>query len=125
MYSKETLVKPLVDHFIKKGLTIKFAKYVGYENPPSIKRHSPDVIGFDEKESLVYIGIAKNCDDLSEAETVEQFGEFSKRIMKNGKSQKVRVPLCIAIPSECHSKVKQVFENSSLVWKDSIEILQI
>jgi hypothetical protein len=125
LHNRDALVKSLIDHFVQKGLIIKFAKYSGFENPPSIKRHSPDVIGFDEGESLMYIGLAKNCDELSNNETIEQFDDLSKRIMKNGKSQKVRVPLCIAIPSECHSKVKQVFEDSSLIWKDSIEILQI
>jgi hypothetical protein len=123
--NKEPLVKSLIDHFVKKGLQIKFAKYSGFDSPPVIKRHSPDVLGFDEEKSLVYIGLAKSCEELNKPETIEQFEDFSKRVMKNGKSEKIRVPLCIAVPTECHHKIKEIFDKSSLTWKDTIEIFRI
>lgn len=119
------LVQSLIDHFEKKDLTVKFAKISGYDNPQVIKRHSPDVLAINSKEGLAHIGLAKSCEELEESQTLEQFEDFSKRLMKSGKYEKVRVPFVIAVPPECKDKVKEIFEKNSLSWRDNISVISV
>jgi len=121
--TKEALIQKLIDHFSKKGLTVKFAKSKGFQTPNPIKDHSPDVLAFDSKESLVHIGLAKDCAEIEDKTTAEQFYEFSRRLMKTGKSQKTRVPFVIAVPLEGQTKVKDTFEKNSIQWKDNISVI--
>ncbi len=119
------LVRAIIDLFEEKGLTVKFAKISGYDNPQVIKRHSPDVLAIDANEGLAYIGLAKSCDELETSQTLEQFEDFSKRLMKTGRSEKVRAPFIIAVPAECKDKVKEVFEKHSLSWRDNISVIPV
>lgn len=121
----EFLVKSLIDHFKKSGLDVKFANHSGYASPQKIKLYAPDVLAFDPKQSLVHIGLVKNQEQLQESETVEQFKEFSRRMMKSGTSEKVQVPFHIAVPKECSHMVKEIFEKSSIPWKESIHVLSV
>lgn len=119
------LVQSLIDHFEKKGLKVKFANLSGYDSPQVIKRHSPDVLAMDSTDGLGYIGLAKSCEELEESLTLEQFEDFSKRLMKNGKSEKARVPFVIAVPAECKDKVKETFEKHSLSWRDNVSVIAV
>lgn len=119
----EFMIKSLIDNFKNSGFDVKFAKYSGYASPQKIQNHTPDVIAFDPKNSLVHIGLAKSKQQLDDTETAEQFKEFSKRLMKSGTSEKMRVPLHIAVPKDCESYVKRIFEKNSIPWKDSIQVV--
>ncbi len=123
MKTKDALIQKLIDYFNKKGLAIKFAKSEGFESPQAIKNHIPDVLAFDDKLSLVHIGLAKDCNELEDNTTLGQFYEFSRRLMKNGKSEKVKVPFVISVPTECQTKIKDAFKKNSIEWKDNISVI--
>lgn len=120
--SHDSLIKELIDHFLEKNLVIRLANYEGYKKPMVIKRHSPDVIAIDNS-GLVHIGIVKMCSSLSDQITKEEFEDFSKRLMKNSDSQKIRVPFFIAVPYDCQSKVKEMFRKFEIPWKENIRVL--
>ncbi len=58
----------------------------------------PDVIAVNPKNQLGYIGKVKLCSELVEESTREQFTDFSKMLMKSGKSQGSK----IRFSSVCH-----------------------
>jgi len=117
------MVKSLIDNFKNSGFDVKFANYSGYVRPQKILHHIPDVLAFDPKKSLVHIGLAKDQRQLEDAETAEQFKEFSKRLMKSGTSEKIRVPFHIAVPKGCESLVKGIFEKNSIPWRDNVQVV--
>ncbi|MFB5598410.1 MAG: hypothetical protein ACE5RJ_05295, partial [Nitrosopumilaceae archaeon] len=55
--------------------------------------------------------------------TKEQFEDFPKRIIKNGKSAGKYTQFCIAVPVECETKIKEVFRQWDIPWRDNIQIL--
>lgn len=121
----EFLVESLIDHFKKSNLDVKFANFSGFSSPQKIKEFTPDVLAFDPKQSLVHIGLVKNREQLEETETIDQFKEFSRRMMKTGTSEKAQVPFHIAVPKECENMVKEVFEKAAIPWKESIHVLAV
>lgn len=121
----EFLVESLITHFKKSGLDVKYANFSGFSSPQKIKLHAPDVLAFDPKQSLVHIGLVKNKEQLEDQETLEQFKEFSRRMMKIGASEKVQVPFYIAVPKECGNMVKGIFEKAGIPWKDSIHVIAV
>lgn len=123
--NKDALIKNLIEYFNRKGLIVKFAKSTGFETPKAIRNHEPDVLAFDTELSLVHIGLAKDCSELGDKATLEQFYEFSRRLMKTGKSEKTKVPFVISVPTECKTKIKDTFEENSIQWKENISIISI
>ncbi|WP_420544723.1 hypothetical protein [Nitrosopumilus sp.] len=117
------LVKRLIDQFLKKGLKVSLANYPNYGKPMKIKRHSPDVLAIDKKNGLVYIGLTKTCDELSDQITKEQFTDFSRRLSKTQTSEKIRIPFYICVPENCKSRVKESFEEFGIPWKESIVVI--
>ena len=123
--SHGSLIKGLIDYFQTKDLEISLANYEGYTKPFVIKRHSPDVMALDRTNGLIHIGIVKLCSSLNEQTTKEEFEDFSKRLMKSSNGEKIRVPLYIAVPKDCQSKIKEVFRQFEIPWKDNIYIIGI
>ena len=119
----ESLVKNLIEYFLSLGLEIQYANYEGYQKPFAINRHLPDVIAFDRVKQLGYIGKAKICTELFESSTKEQFDDFSKKIMRSGNSEKIKLPLYIAVPRDCNSKVIQVLKEMRLDSRDNIHVM--
>lgn len=118
-----SLVKKLIDHFLSSGLEIQYADYEGYEKPFVISRHIPDVIAFDRAKQLGYIGEAKMCTELTEQMTKEQFEDFSKKLMRKGKSERARLPFFIAVPNECKTKISQTLRDFNLEQRDNIHVM--
>lgn len=123
--SHDSLVEGLIDYLKSKGLQVVLANFQGYEKPFLIKRHSPDVLAKDPSSGLVYIGVVKLCTSLEEKITQEKFQDFSKRLMKSSGGEKIRVPLVIAVPKDCQSKVREVFKQSQIPWKENIDVIGI
>jgi hypothetical protein len=118
-----SLIKGLIDYFQTKDLEVSLANYEGYTKPFVIKRHSPDVMAVNRTNGLVHIGMVKLCSSLNEQATKEAFEDFSKRLMKGSAAEKIRVPLYIAVPNECQSKIKEIFRQFEIPWKDNIIVL--
>lgn len=118
-----TLVKNLIDHFKGSGLEIQYANYEGYEKPFVITRHAPDVIAYDRKNQLGYIGEAEMCNELAEELAKEKLHDFSKKLMSRGKSEKTRLPFFIAVPDECKSKIPQALRDLGIAERDNIHVL--
>ena len=123
--SNDSLIKGLIDYLKNKGLQVVLANFKGYDKPFVIKRHSPDVLAKDPSNGLVYIGVVKLCTSLEEKITQEKFEDFSKRIMKITGTEKIRVPLLIAVPKDCQSKVKEVFKQLEIPWRENIKVIGI
>jgi hypothetical protein len=117
------LVKNLIDHFTSSGLEIQYANYDGYEKPFVITRHAPDVIAFDRTKQLGYIGEAEMCNELAEQLTKEKFEDFSKKLMRKGKSERTRLPFFIAVPHECNSKIPQALRDLGIETRDNVHVL--
>lgn len=120
---RQSLIKGLIDHFVLNGLQIQYANYEGFEKPFVITRHAPDVIAVSPKSQLGYIGKVKLCSELGEQSTKEQFTDFSKMLMKSGKSQGSKIPFFIVVPQECHSKIKQTYHDFDISWRENIQVL--
>lgn len=118
-----SLLKNLIDHFTYNGLEIQYANYAGYEKPFMINRHAPDVIAFDSKKQLAYIGEAKMCVELTEPTTKEQFNDFSNKLMRSGKSEHTKLPFFIAVPNECVSKIPQTLRDCGLDRRENISVV--
>ena len=120
--SHDSLVKELIGHFLEKNLEVRLANCEGYNKPMVIKRHPPDILAVDSS-GLVHIGVVKMCSSLGDQMTREQFEDFSKRLMKNSDSQKIRVPLFIAVPTDCQAKVREMFRQFEIPWKENIQVI--
>lgn len=120
-----SLIKGLIDHFVSSGLTIQYANYTGFDKPFVITRHAPDVIAVNPQNQLGYIGKVKLCNELGEQSTREQFTDFSKMLMKSGKSQGAKLPFFICVPQECHSKIRQTYHEFNIDWRENIQVLGI
>lgn len=119
----KSLVKNLIDHFVSKGLEIQYANYNDFEKPFTIKRHAPDVIALDKENRLAYLGKAKLCSELEEEVTKQQFEDFSKILMRKGKSEGVRLPFFIAVPNECSTKITQTFRDFEIPLRENVHVL--
>lgn len=119
----KSLVKKLIDHFVSNGLEIQYANYDGYEKPFVITRHAPDVIAFDRAKQLGYIGEAEMCNEITEQLTKEKFEDFSKKLMRGGKSERARLPFFIAVPHECNSRIPQTLRDLGINERDNIHVL--
>lgn len=117
------LIKRLIDQFLKKGLKVSLANYVNYDKPMKIKRHSPDVLAINRKNGLVYIGLTKTCNELSDNITKEQFTDFSRRLSKTQTSEKIRIPFYICVPESCKSRIKESFEEFEIPWNENIVVI--
>lgn len=121
--SHPSLIKGMIDHFVSGGLQIQYANYEGFDKPFLITRHAPDVIAVNPQNQLGYIGKVKLCSELGEQSTKEQFTDFSKMLMKSGKSQGLKIPFFIGVPQECHSKIRQTYSNFDIAWRENIQVL--
>lgn len=118
-----SLVKKLIDHFVSEGLEIQYANFSKYEKPFVIKRHAPDIIAVDKNNRLAYLGEAKMCSELTAEITKQQFEDFSKTLMRAGKSEGVRLPFFIAVPNECSSKITQTFRDFEIPLRENVHVV--
>ena len=121
--SHESLIEGLIDYFTQRQIEIYYANYSGYKKPMAVKRHTPDMLCVDSKTGMAYISEAKVCSELTDQITKEQFEDFPKRIIKNGKSAGKYMQFCIAVPLECETKIKEAFRQWNIPWRDNIQIL--
>jgi len=118
-----SLIKRLIDHFTENGLEIRYANYDSYGKPYVIKRHAPDIIAYHKASGLAYIGEAKMCSELTAEITRQQFEDFSKTMMKSGKSGSAHLPFFIAVPNECSTKIVQTFRDFEIPLRENVHIM--
>lgn len=121
MASKEhqEIVKSLIDHFKKKGLTIICAAYEDYDECGKKGRHEPDVVVKDSS-GLHYIGEAETCDSLDDTDTEEQFQDFSNRQMKDSKKD---IPFYIGIPKSCEQELLDKLKELDIEDRENISYM--
>ncbi len=117
----QSLVKGLIDEFEAKGKKIICADYGEYPRCEKIGRHEPDVVARDSS-GLEYIGEAETCDSLNNKDTIEQFTDYSDRVMT---SDQRKVPLIIAIPSKCEIDLVQTIKTNGLGSRTNIYYLKL
>ena len=118
-----SLIRELIDYFTQQNIDIYCANHPDYKKPMIVKRHAPDMLCVDPKTGMAYIVEAKLCSELADQITKEQFEDFPKRIIKNGKSAGKHMQFYIAVPEECKSKIKDTFRQWNLPWRDNIQVL--
>ncbi|KAF6243964.1 hypothetical protein C6988_00690 [Nitrosopumilus sp. b1] len=121
--SHESLLRELIEYFESKKIKIHYANYPGYKKPMEIKRHAPDIIGIHTETGQVYIGEAKLCSELTDQITKEEFYDFPKTVITTGKSAGKLMQFYLAVPSDCASKIKEVFNKSDITWSDNIQVV--
>ncbi len=118
-----SLIKESIDYFTRKNFQIYCADYPGYKKPIVVKRHAPDMMCVDSETGMAYIVEAKLCSELNDQITKEQFEDYPKRILQNGKSAGKNMQFCIAVPEECKSKIQETFRKWDIPWRDNIQVL--
>lgn len=73
--------------------------------PPKIKRHRPDILGYNFSNNNVCIGESKTCLDLMSKRTKEQLLDFSS-IIKEINDYKVE--LIIGVPKSCFRNLSKL-----------------
>lgn len=121
----DTLVKGLIDIFTQNSIRVYLANYRGFKKPMEIKRHTPDVIAVNQQSGMGYIGEAKLCSELTDQITREQFEDYPKNIMNNGKSAGQLMQFYIIVPKECYSKIQETFRRFEIPWKENIRVIGI
>ena len=116
MDEHQNLVNALIAAFQSRGYTILKAAVTNYQAPEAIGRHEPDVIARDQQGVLV-IGEAKTANDLSSQTSIEQFVDFSNRIMSDGPLRGTKIPLHIIVPQNQANALRQVLASLGLSIK--------
>jgi len=114
MMNEQRLVNSLISAFKKRGYEILRAVGGKYQEPYKIGKHEPDIVARDPQKDLIVIGEAKTAKSLSSSHTKEQFLDFARRVMKEGKSRGERVPLHVIIPKSELKKVRDVLDEIGL-----------
>lgn len=89
--------------------------------PPTLKRHRPDIIGFNRENGSICIGEAKSYGDVSSQRTKEQLQDFSTIITTSNE----QVELIVGIPLSQEDKLNKVFRELDLINKKNILVLKI
>ena len=106
----KNIVLALINWFKEKGYTITCADYEDYKKCTELESHIPDVMVTDST-GLTHIAEAEICESLEYEQTVEQFKEFSKRVMKNDNRT---CPFYVGIPSNCKAKLDDLIAREKL-----------
>ena len=101
----QTIVKSLIDYLKRNDWQITHADLDGYDRPPVIKDHIPDVRAWKEDEKLLAFGEAETCGTLTTAHTRSQLDEFSNRVLTQTKKE---IPLYVSVPSKCFDDLKKI-----------------
>ena len=110
----QSLVEGQVNAYLERGYTILQAACDGYDQPTAIKRHTPDVLA-REPNGLLYICEAEaGLDDFRDQTTLEQFADFSNRIMSSGPLNGTQVPFDIAIPASKKARLAEVLKENGI-----------
>jgi len=109
----QNLVDALVKAFINEGHIIENADSGGYQRPPAIGRHEPDIIA-KTQNGLIIIGEAKIKEDLNGEISKEQFIDFSSRIMASGLLKGQAVPFHIVVKKEAADDLRLVLASLGL-----------
>ena len=112
--------KAVIDYFGSQRWRVTAAAYEGYDEPPKVGRHEPDVIAVNTGRVIVY-GEAKTGDgDIGTQHSREQYHDFSSRVMKGSGAP---CPLYLCLPTTHKPELQRVLAEEGLARKSNIHIL--
>jgi hypothetical protein len=88
---------------------------------PTLKRHRPDIIGYNRENGGICIGEAKSYGDISSQRTKEQLQDFSTIITTSNES----IELIIGIPVSQEDELNGLLRGLDLANKKNILVLKI
>ncbi len=98
-----------------------YLSHVKINTPPSLKRHRPDLIGFNSESKKICIGEAKTKNDLNSTRTYEQIEDYSNLITKSKK----KIDLIIGIPISGTRKLSEILRKLDLLNRSNIIIMKV
>ena len=98
------LVSGLIKFMQSNGWQITHADSDGYNRPPPVETHIPDVRATNSDNSLIAYGEAETCATLPLGQSLEQMSEFSNRQMSTNHQE---VPLFVVVPQACFNQLKE------------------
>jgi len=99
----------------QRGLQLRGVAHDDYEDKPyEIGGFVPDVIAYDEAKELLVIGEAETCDHIDTEHTRDQIKAWTNRVMSEGKSKGVSVPVHVIVPSNCKNDLETFLVNLSV-----------
>ena len=94
----------------------------GFQLPPAIVRHRPDVLGVRPKPPLIAIGDAKTPSDLSTRRTAEQLHDYASA--RTTCEDDDRCYVVIGVPKSCARRLKHIIGRIHPPARN-VEILEI
>lgn len=99
----------------------KLVSNVSLNIPPTIKRHRPDIVGYNFQDSKICIGEAKTCSDIRSDRTKEQLLDFSKTITSSGKT----IKLIIGIPQSGEKDLARLLHELNILKNPNVSYIQV
>lgn len=115
----------LVGHLMKwisaEGFEIRCANYDEYQACTAVKNFIPDAKGYRKDVELSCFGESKTAEDIDNQHTKDQFSEFGKRVMSEGKSKDQSCPFYVTIPQGSEATLKKVLEEVGLLNRPHVK----
>ncbi|HET6516947.1 MAG TPA: hypothetical protein VFG25_01860 [Nitrosopumilaceae archaeon] len=121
---KKPLVKNMIENFETAGLDVLQANYDGYQKPELIQNQSPDVIGWDSKKELYYMGAVMKPDEFNMQEIGKKINVLSNLMMGKGNSTHSRIPFYLGLPKGTSKKVSDIFDEKNIP-RDNVFTIEI
>lgn len=87
--------------------------------PPCLKRHRPDLLGYNALEKIICVGEAKTTSDLNSLRTKEQIEDYASLITKSSKPAQI----LLGVPSSGLVKLNTIL--SELGLRGNIRIVTL
>jgi hypothetical protein len=117
----QNLVGHLVNWIVQEGFQISCANYGNYTRCTEVEKYIPDAKGYRRNIELSSFGESKTADDIDNQHTKDQFSEFGKRVMSEGKSKDQSCPFYIAIPKGSEGVLRKVLSELGLLRKQNVK----
>lgn len=88
--------------------------------PPKIKKHRPDLVGYNLFSKDICIGEAKTSHDLSTLRTRNQIKDFSGIVLHSNR----KVKFFIGVPTSGLDKLKKMLDNYG-IQKEGVVIINV
>lgn len=115
----------LVGHLVKwigaEAFEIRCANYDDYQACTAVQNFIPDARGYRKDIELTCFGESKTDDGIDNQHTKDQFSEFGKRVMSEGKSKDQSCLFYITIPQGSEATLKKVLEEVGLLNRSHVK----
>lgn len=89
--------------------------------PPCLKRHRPDILGYDSKSKTICIGEAKTTADLNSERTKEQIADYASIITKSEKPARI----LLGVPSSGLDKLNLLLGDLELAHNPNLIVIHV